>query len=129
MFGMVVSVERVRPQNGDFKTLTGPDGAKMKVQEHQNPKAGAGIPRKILGISWPNIVLSTIYPGGVEDGPLLLRIPDIKLMRLDDSYVQAICAFENTKKKADEKALQTQLPLDFEVINAPEEDGENEASA
>ncbi len=124
--GMYVSVERIRPQKGDFKTLTGPDGTKMKVQEHQDPKADAGIPRKILGISWPNIVLSTIYPGGLEDGPLLLRIPEIKLMLLDDSYVEAICSFENTKRKADEEATQSQLPFNHETMNSCGNGGKEE---
>ena len=109
-----------------MKVVTTPDGSKMKVHEKVNPVRFAGIPQKILGISWPNVVLSTIYPGGLEDGPLLLRIPEIDLMRLDKSYVQAICSFENTKKKADEEAMRANLPLGFDLQpQISEEEGED----
>jgi hypothetical protein len=74
------------------------------MMPHPEPlnQCTAGVPHKVLGISWPWAVFGVLVPGGKVDGPIIHDLRKIKCMRLDTSYVNAIKAFE--KPEADSKA-------------------------
>ena len=90
-----------RDEDGDPIMLPMPD------PEGRNP--GAGVPHKVLGISWPWAVFGVLVPGGKVDGPIIHDLRKIKCMRLDASYVNAIKAFE--KPEAEIKAEEPEMPF------------------
>jgi hypothetical protein len=63
----------------------------------------AGVPHKILGLSWPWAVFGVLIPGGEVDGPIIHDLRKIKCMRLDESYVAAITAFKKPSKAEEQK--------------------------
>jgi len=71
------------------------DGDPIMISHtRNNPSATAGVPHKVLGLSWPWVVFGVLVPGGGVDGPIIHDLRKIKCMRLEDSYVNAIKAFE-----------------------------------
>ena len=65
--------------------------------KNQNP--AAGVPHRVLGISWPWAVFGVLLPGGEIDGPVIHDLRKIKCMRLSDEYVAAIIGFEKPTMK------------------------------
>ncbi|MGY8753681.1 MAG: hypothetical protein ACKVIO_07275 [Phycisphaerales bacterium] len=78
------------------------------VPHGQQPPT-AGIPHKVLGISWPWAVFGVLVPGGKVDGPIIHDLRKIKCMRLDASYVDAIKAFE--KPEIEKKSQEPEMPF------------------
>jgi hypothetical protein len=71
------------------------DGDPIMISHtRNNASATAGVPHKVLGLSWPWVVFGVLVPGGGVDGPIIHDLRKIKCMRLEDSYVNAIKAFE-----------------------------------
>jgi len=71
------------------------DGDPIMISHTRNNlSATAGVPHKVLGLSWPWVVFGVLVPGGGVDGPIIHDLRKIKCMRLEDSYVNAIKAFE-----------------------------------
>ena len=71
------------------------DGDPIMISHtRNNSSATAGVPHKVLGLSWPWVVFGVLVPGGGVDGPIIHDLRKIKCMRLEDSYVNAIKAFE-----------------------------------
>ncbi len=86
------------------------DGDPIVINVPQRQQApSAGIPHKVLGISWPWAVFGVLVPGGTVDGPIIHDLRKIKCMRLDASYVDAIKAFE--KPEAEKKAEEPEMPF------------------
>ncbi len=87
------------------------DGDPMIVPmpESGNGNPAAGVPHKVLGISWPWAVFGVLIPGGAVEGPVIHDLRKIKCMRLDDSYVDAIKAFE--KPEAEKSSEEPEMPF------------------
>ena len=81
----------------------------MLTQPEQPSQCTPGVPHKVLGISWPWAVFGVLVPGGNVDGPVIHDLRKIKCMRLDDSYVNAIHAFQ--KPEVDSKAEEPEMPF------------------
>ena len=64
------------------------------VVDRSNENDVAGVPHKLLGISWPWAVFGVLVPGGEIDGPVIHDLRKIKCLRLGEDYVNAIKAFE-----------------------------------
>jgi hypothetical protein len=78
------------------------DGDPIVINHTRNTNtATAGVPHKILGISWPWVVFGVLIPGGEVDGPIIHDLRKIRCMRLDASYVKAITAFQKPAKEAE----------------------------
>jgi hypothetical protein len=73
-----------RDQDGDPIVMMNPNS---------NQGGSAGVPHKVLGLSWPWVVFGVLVPGGEVDGPVIHDLRKVKCMRLDDSYVEAIKSF------------------------------------
>ena len=80
----------------------------MRMPTDDSKQAIAGIPHKVLGISWPWIVFGVLVPGGEVDGPIIHDLRKIKCMRLDGSYVDAIKEF---KRPEGEKPSEPDVPF------------------
>lgn len=75
------------------------DGDPIVINHTRNSDTDtAGVPHKILGISWPWVVFGVLIPGGDVDGPIIHDLRKIRCMRLDESYVNAITAFQKPAK-------------------------------
>ncbi|MDP7005507.1 MAG: hypothetical protein QF718_04790 [Phycisphaerales bacterium] len=86
------------------------DGDPIMMPHPEQPRqCTAGVPHKVLGISWPWAVFGVLMPGGKVDGPIIHDLRKIKCMRLDDSYVNAIHAFQ--KPEVDSKAEEPEMPF------------------
>lgn len=85
-----------------------PDGDPIVMQMSKEQLPTEGIPHQVLGISWPWIVFGVLVPGGEVDGPIIHDLRTIKCMRLDESYVNAISAFEKPEL---EKPPEPELPF------------------
>ena len=83
-----------RDEDGDPIMMPNPEPANQCT---------AGVPHKVLGISWPWAVFGVLVPGGKVDGPIIHDLRKIKCMRLDASYVDAIKAFEKPEREETEK--------------------------
>ena len=59
----------------------------------KSEESRAGIPHRLLGVSWPWATLSIICPGGAEEGPVIVDLTKVKLMRLHNNYVETIKNF------------------------------------
>jgi len=92
------------------------DGDPMLVQmPTESGDIAPGVPHKVLGISWPWAVFGVLMPGGTEDGPVIRDLRNIRCMRLEDQYVEAIKLFEK--------------PVSIEFTNElSEKSSENEVS-
>jgi hypothetical protein len=62
-------------------------------KDSQAEESRAGIPHRLLGVSWPWATLSILCPGGAEEGPVMVDLTKVKLMRLHNNYVEAIKNF------------------------------------
>ena len=80
----------------------------MRMPTDDSKQAIAGIPHKVLGISWPWVVFGVLVPGGEVDGPIIHDLRKIKCMRLDKSYVDAIKKF---KRPECEKSSESDVPF------------------
>ena len=69
------------------------------VDDSKNQSPAAGVPHRVLGISWPWAVFGVLLPGGEIDGPVIHDLRKIKCMRLSGEYVNAIIGFEKPKKE------------------------------
>jgi hypothetical protein len=67
------------------------------VDDSNNQSPAAGVPHRVLGISWPWAVFGVLIPGGEIDGPVIHDLRKIKCMRLSSEYVTAIMGFEKPK--------------------------------
>ena len=91
----VAVVEPKQARNTNFMVGRDPDGDPIvMVNPEQQNQGVPGVPHKVLGISWPWVVFGVLVPGGEVDGPIIHDLRRIKCMRLDDSYVNAIKAFD-----------------------------------
>jgi hypothetical protein len=80
------------------------DGDPIMISHtRSNGDGAAGVPHKILGLSWPWIVFGVLVPGGEVDGPIIHDLRKIKCMRLDKSYVAAITAFKKPEREEVQK--------------------------
>lgn len=84
------------------------DGEPMLISHTpNNPSPTVGVPHKVLGLSWPWAVFGVLIPGGEVDGPIIHDLRNVKCMRLEKSYVDAIKAFE----KPEQEDKQDELPI------------------
>ena len=80
----------------------------MRMPTDDSKQAIAGIPHKVLGVSWPWIVFGVLVPGGEVDGPIIHDLRKIKCMRLGRGYVDAIKEF---KRPECEKPIEPDEPF------------------
>ncbi|MDP6693878.1 MAG: hypothetical protein QF444_06075, partial [Phycisphaerales bacterium] len=66
-----------------------------------------GKPYRVVGISWPWVMLGFLMPGGDHKGPVVADLRKIKCMRVEDSYVNALKNFKQRKPKCDCKKDKT----------------------
>lgn len=109
-------------QVGDFVAVVSPkrkqrpkivmgrdsDGDPVVMHLAKDESGAEGVPHKVLGLSWPWIVFGVLVPGGEIDGPVIHDLREIKCMRLDDGFVQAIQRFEKPERSQPEA---TELPF------------------
>lgn len=78
----------LRDPDGDFEPVI------MRDELH-DPLDQFGVPFMVLGLSLPYVICSEISPGGDEVGLIRFDIRKVKLIELDDSYVEAFMDFED----------------------------------
>ena len=61
--------------------------------ESEDDSDTAGVPHRVMAISWPWAALAILCPGGNEAGPRIIDVRTFTLMRLNEDYIQAIKNF------------------------------------
>ena len=102
----VAVVEPKQQRKSKFVVGRDPDGDPIvMINPEQHNKGCPGVPHKVLGLSWPWVVFGVLVPGGEVDGPIIHDLRRIKCMRLDDSYVNAIKAFDKPESVQEEPGV------------------------
>jgi len=105
----VAVVEPKEPRKPKFIMGRDSDGDPIVMMNSEQKEQGCpGVPHKVLGLSWPWAVFGILVPGGSIEGPIIHDLRKIKCMRLNDSYVKAISAFE---KPESEKPSEPEMPF------------------
>ena len=78
---------------------------RMVVEKDSPCQNMPGIPHKVLGISWPWAVFGVLIPGGDVDGPVIHDLRQVKCLRLQPEFVNAIKAFEKPEKEVTEPEM------------------------
>ena len=86
--GQLVSIHsRVEPPDPGF--VESPFGFPMRQRGSDSVRNG-GVPLRVLSVNLPYIACSLIKPDGSEQGPILLDCRQVRLMRLEETYLEAI---------------------------------------
>ena len=72
---------------------------RMNIVVEQEGRGIEGVPHKVLSVSWPYCVFGILLPGGEIDGPVIIDLRGVKLLRLTDEFVNAIKAFEKPERE------------------------------
>lgn len=79
------------------------DGDPIMIRHTRNDRTSAGVPHRVLGVSWPWIVFGVLLPGGDMDGPIIHDLRRVKCMRLGEAFVNAIIGFKVPKNEIEGK--------------------------
>lgn len=80
------------------------------IEVHEVPPASPvppGVPLQVMASSLPFVVCSILEPGGNLDGPVILDLRAVRLMRLAPEFVEAVAAYstETSKDEIDPSEL------------------------
>ncbi len=62
----------------------------VQVTREDYARPGLGVPMRIIAVERPFIYCMIIEPGGSEDGPLIVDVRTLSLMKMSDETVRAI---------------------------------------
>ena len=68
---------------------------------------GAGVPLRVIGISFPFVACAVIEPGGTKGGPVILDVRRVRLIRLSPEFVQCLADFELVCADGSDEANET----------------------